>query len=133
MLNYHDNRGVTGLTIILFGLLTLAVVLLNGIAMTAQGKAHQRAQEQKVAGYCSQTHEKLPPECRITEVFRCGERYILRSNCLGVGDVIVGREGQLVTWCGYSSLNAPSQDCRPYLSDKKGRDCTKTNNLCAKK
>jgi hypothetical protein len=127
-----DERGVGMQAIILFGTLALAVVLLNGIAINVkQNEAVQDGKEIAI-GYCGRTHQKLPPECTITEVFDCGDHYLLKNNCLGTGDIALATNGSFQAWCGYTSLDGAPVSCQPYWLDPQGRDCQLTKNLCKK-
>lgn len=129
---HTDQRGVGLQATILFGTLVLAVVLLNGIAINV--KQNEKAQNGKsiAVGYCGQTQKNLPPECTITEVFSCGDHYVLKNNCLGTGDVILTGGGAFQAWCGYTSLDGAAVSCQPYWRDPQGRDCQLTKNLCKK-
>lgn len=131
-----DNRGVTAYSIMLLALLVLSLVLLNGIAITL--KQNQKTQAnipiglETAVNYCGITHRIFPSECIINRVYECDGNYILRSGCLGVGDVILDKDGDYANWCGYTSLEGALPNCGDYWIDVTGKDCTKSNNLCLK-
>jgi len=130
----NDNRGVTAFAIMLLALLVLTLVLLNGISISLNKK--NQAQTNIVAGeeiaisYCGNSHQIFPPGCLISRVYECDGNYLLRSGCLGVGDVILDKDGEYANWCGYTSLEGKPSNCGEYWIDVHGDDCTESNNLC---
>jgi len=131
-----DNLGVSSFGIMLLALLVLTVVLVDGIAISMrkneQANADLKSGEQTAVGYCSQSHEIFPEQCKISRVYKCNEYYILRTGCIGVGDVILNSQGKYANWCGYTSLEGDAPECGQYWIDVYGQDCTETNNLCLK-
>jgi len=127
-----DKRGISVFSIMLLALLVLSVVLLNGISIVIRQKEKIQLQKGKriAISYCAQSYEKFPPECKITKVFQCDNKYLLRSSCLGVGDVVLNQQGKYVKWCGYTSLDGRGIDCGQYWIDAEGNDCTQFKNLC---
>ena len=137
MLNlFSNNRGVSSFIIMLLALLVLTVVLIDGIAITVrkneQAQASIKTGEQIAIDYCSQSYEIFPEQCKVSRVYKCDEYFILRTGCIGVGDVIINNKGEYINWCGYTSLDGDSPDCGEYWIDIYGQDCTETNNLCLK-
>ncbi|MFH0804891.1 MAG: hypothetical protein V1916_01705 [Patescibacteria group bacterium] len=127
---HRNQRGVSALFITLFGLLALSVVLLDGIAVSAQQRREAQAGTRVATNNCGQMHVVFPAQCPITAVYRCGGRYILRTDCVGVGDVVLDSRGGYQGWCGYTSFDGPSPTCQGYNTDHTGTDCTKGTNLC---
>lgn len=129
---FGNMRGVSALSIILLGMVVLSVVLLNSISIFLQEKEDNQlpAGEEIAVSYCKQGHEKIPPSCTITTVYKCGTKYLLGSSCLGVGNIILDQQGEFISWCGYTSLDEAPEDCNQYLVDEEGNECVKTNNLC---
>lgn len=130
----NNQRGIASASIILFGLLALTVVLINGISIGVQ-RINDTATEKglnTVVSYCHQHHEKYPQTCLVDEIYPCRESYIFRSNCIGVGDVIYNNKGEFMDWCGYTSLDGSGVACSTYWLDEKGNDCLKNKNLCIK-
>lgn len=127
-----DARGVSAVSIILLGLLALSVVLLNGTSITLKNKEKARSHQglNVATSYCSKTNPVFPAECKVTKVYACDGNYLLRSGCLGVGDVILNQRGEFVGWCGYTSLEGAKVDCGQYWINQAGNDCTKSKNLC---
>ena len=117
------------MSIILLGLLSLSVVLLNGISITINQKNASR--EKIISAYCFNGSNLYPPGCNITKINRCGNNYILGSDCLGVGNIIVNNDGKILDWCGYTSFDStPAPDCSNYQVDARGNNCLLTKNLC---
>ncbi len=127
-----DQSGVGMQAIILFGTLALAVVLLNGIAIKVKQNEKAQKGEEVAIGYCGKAHEKLPAECSVIEVHRCGANYLLINNCLGTGDIVLNHTGGMEAWCGYTSLDGTTVSCQQYWFDSQGNDCRLTKNLCKK-
>ena len=129
-----DNRGVTAYSIMLLALLVLALVLLNGISISLKNNEKARASVKTgtdvAINYCGATHQIFPRECIITRVYECDGNFILRSGCLGVGDVILNKNGEYANWCGYTSLDGELPNCGEYWLDVYGQDCIESNNLC---
>jgi len=129
-----NNYGVSSFAIMLLALLVLTVVLVDGIAISVkkneEAKAGIMTGEQIALNYCSQSHEIFPVQCKISRVYKCDEYYILRTGCIGVGDVIINNNGEYVNWCGYTSLEGEAPECGQYWIDIYGQDCTENNNLC---
>lgn len=129
-----NNKGVSSFAIMLLALLVLTVVLIDGIAISIrkneEAKAGIKSGEKIATDYCSQKHEIFPEQCTITHVYKCNEYYILRTSCIGVGDVIINNQGKYINWCGYTSLDRDNPECGQYWIDIYGHDCTETNNLC---
>lgn len=122
------------MAIMLFGLLVLSVVLLDGMAISVNAPEQALANRNVVRRmYCHKAYGTFPPQCLVTAMYSCGDHYILQSSCLGVGEVIVGERGQFQAWCGYNAFGTKSPDCQPYRLDARRRDCTKTDNLCVTK
>ena len=128
----QDKTGVSAMSIMLLALLVLSVVLLNGTAIAVKGKEKTESQQGKnvAVSYCSKSNPVFPVECKITKVYKCGNNFLLRSGCIGVGDIILNQRGEFVEWCGYTSLEGTRVECGKYWIDDKGNDCTKSNNLC---
>ncbi len=116
--------------IILFGLLALTVVLANAIVITANEQNAIAAGRNTALGYCGESHPRHPDGCIITGLYQCEDYYILQSNCIGVGDVILDKQGATVDWCGYTSLDTPAPTCQYYRYDNQGANCLQSNNLC---
>lgn len=127
-----DQRGVGMQAIIIFGTLVLAVVLLNGIAITLKKNEAVKSGRDVAVGYCGQTHQKMPTGCKVIEVYNCSDHYLLINNCLGTGDIVLSSKGAYQAWCGYASLDGAPVSCQPYWFDPQGRDCRLTKNLCEK-
>lgn len=125
-----DQRGLTMTAIILFGTLSLSVVLLNAIAINVKQSEQMHQGKDVALGYCGQAHPNLPTGCLVTEVYNCGDHYLLKNNCLGTGDVAIDKYGNFMNWCGFASLDGPSTSCQAYWQDPQGRDCRQTKNLC---
>ncbi|MFZ6035787.1 MAG: hypothetical protein ACOYUK_01470 [Patescibacteria group bacterium] len=122
------SGGISARWIILFGLLALAMVLLDGIALSVNrgDSADDRAES-----YCATVPRQFPAECPVTQVYACGQRYIVRSECVGVGDLIIDQQGSVISWCGYTTFDATqAPDCRPYETHQ-GELCPPTHNLCS--
>jgi len=135
LLNLQKNNfGVSTFAIMLLALLVLSVVLVDGIAITVrkneEAKAGIISGEKIASNYCTQSHEIFPVQCKISRVYKCDEYYILRTGCIGVGDVIINNKGEYINWCGYTSLEGEAPKCGQYWIDVYGLDCTETNNLC---
>ncbi|MFA5051608.1 MAG: hypothetical protein WC544_00925 [Patescibacteria group bacterium] len=126
----HDQRGVSMMAIILFGTLSLSVVLLNAIAINIDQNTHAQSGRKTAVGFCGQPHPNLPAGCQVSEVYNCGDHYLLKNNCLGTGDIVLDINGKFVNWCGYASLDGPATSCQAYWRDAKGQDCRLTKNLC---
>jgi hypothetical protein len=131
-LSAKNQQGVSSLSIILFGLLTLSLVLLDGISITLNNNETYRLLKgkEKATASCFKANDKFPPECYATSVYKCDSRYILDSNCLGVGNVILDKFGDYYAWCGYNSLEGNNVACGKLIKNKNGGDCLKTKNLC---
>ncbi len=118
----------------LLALLVLSLVLLNGISISLKNNREARANIatglEIAISYCGGTHQIFPSACIINRVFECDGNFILRSGCLGVGDIILNKNGEYANWCGYTSLEGALPNCGEYLIDVTGKDCTKYNNLC---
>ncbi len=129
-----NQKGVSSFAIILLALLVLVVVLANGIAISVRkdkvAQADQLSGLEIALSYCSSTHEKFPEQCKVSRVYQCDSNYLLRTGCIGVGDVILSKSGDFVRWCGYTSLEGEAPSCGTYWVDTSGSDCTKTKNLC---
>ncbi|MDD5040318.1 MAG: hypothetical protein PHY34_04175 [Patescibacteria group bacterium] len=133
----RDRRGVQAVSIILFGLLALSVVLLNAISITVNQRKHaaamERSGETAAISFCGTAHSRFPEQCLVARAYQCGGTYILQSNCIGVGEVILDKNGDFLKWCGYATLDQTAPDCGRYWMDAQGRDCTATKNLCGTK
>ncbi len=131
-----NNRGVSSFAIMLLALLVFTVVLIDGIAITVrkneQARTGIKSGEQIAMDYCDQMYEIFPEQCKISRVYMCDEYYILRTGCIGVGDVIINNQGKFINWCGYTSLDGEAPECGEYWIDVYGQDCTENNNLCLK-
>ncbi|MDP2684127.1 MAG: hypothetical protein Q8P20_03650 [bacterium] len=131
---YKNNLGVSSFAIMLLALIVLTVVLVNGIAISMrnneQANAGLKSGEQIATDYCLQSHEIFPEQCKISRVYKCNEYFILRTGCIGVGDVIINNKGEYINWCGYTSLEGQTPECGQYWIDVYGNDCTENNNLC---
>jgi len=121
---------------VFFGLICLVLIIVVVILVYFRTGNQESSLSQKgediVLKYCQQSHDKFPEGCLITKVFQCDDRYILRNDCYGTGDIILNKLGEFVDWCGYTSLGEIGVDCQPYWFDSQGSDCTQTNNLCDK-
>lgn len=130
----YDKRGISAVAIILLGLMALSVVLLDGISINLKQKEQARAAEvagkQRATALCGNVAEQLPRECPIIEVFQCDASFILRSNCIGVGDILLNSKGEYVAWCGYTSIDTEVRECGRYWINDNGDDCMLSNNLC---
>lgn len=129
-----NNSGVTSFAIMLLALLVLTVVLVNGIAISVrqdkQAKNSIKTSAEITAYYCFNPYQIFPEQCKISQVFKCDNEYILRTECIGVGDVIIDNQGVYKNWCGYTSLEGQAPDCGEYWIDSNGDICTESNNLC---
>lgn len=129
-----NESGISSFAIMLLALLVLTVVLIDGIAITVRknekAKVEVKSGKQIARDYCSQSYEIFPEQCKISRVYKCDEYYILRTGCIGVGDVIINSRGEYINWCGYTSLDSEPPDCGEYWIDIHGQDCTEDNNLC---
>ncbi|MBI5037239.1 MAG: hypothetical protein HZC01_00815 [Candidatus Kerfeldbacteria bacterium] len=121
------HGGISARWIILFGLLALSLVLLNGIAINV----NQANPDKEIAErFCGQRHAQYPIECQVDQVFGCADHYVLRSTCVGVGDVVVKASGETILWCGYTTFGgAESPSCDAYERIAAGQTCL-THNLC---
>lgn len=130
-----DKRGVSAMSIMLLALLVLSVVLLNGTSIAIKSKEKTESQQGKnvAISYCAKANPVFPAECKITKVYQCDSNFLLRSGCIGAGDIILNQLGEFVKWCGYTSLEGVQADCGKYWIDAQDNDCTKSNNLCIKK
>ncbi len=123
-----SSAGVSPRWIILFGTLALTLVLVNGIMLTLADQADHGTSV--AAQYCGQSHERFPVECSVTGVYDCDSHYVLQSDCIGVGEVVLDREGTMIAWCGYTAFDAPtSPSCIKYNRTPEGTNCV-TTNLC---
>ncbi|MFA5135149.1 MAG: hypothetical protein WC505_05210 [Patescibacteria group bacterium] len=131
----HDNRGISAVAIILLGMMALSVVLLDGISINLKQKEEARAAVaaglQRAVALCGNPAERLPEDCPIVAVYQCDANYILTSDCMGVGDVLLSGSGEYVAWCGYASIDTAVRECGRYWLDAEGNDCTLGNNLCS--
>ena len=130
-----NQKGISIISIILFGTLVLAVVLANGIIFNVNEEKRAKAinaletGKTKAVSYCGSFHELLNKDCQIVTVYKCGQKYILRSNCFNEGDIILDYNGDFIRLC-YFETEDSSSACYYYWLDEAGRDCTLTNNLC---
>ncbi|MBU0597989.1 hypothetical protein KKF61_03245 [Patescibacteria group bacterium] len=117
----------------LLGLLALSFVLLDGITIKVnQVLANAQQGREAALGQCFNVHDKFPRDCIVNQVYRCDKTYIIRTDCLGVGDVILNNQGEYQNWCGYTALDGAQPQCGQYLIDEAGRDCLAGKNLCLK-
>ena len=129
MLNNH--KGISAMSVILFGLLSLTLVLVNIISIqTSQAKKTRAGLTKAVQYYCGTNHEKFPSECLVTKTFDCSGYYILQTDCLGVGNVILDNRTEFLDWCGYNSLDTQAKSCAESLDSSKWQTCLKSDNLC---
>mgnify|MGYP001571134013 CR=1 FL=1 len=130
-----NQRGITMVSIILFGLLVLSVVLVNYISINTKRiswlESHKA--ERIATSYCGHPFPLLPEECPITAVFRCGKQAIMRNNCLGTGEALINERGKFVALCGQTTFGSVTTSCGTYWQDSQGTDCRATNNLCTSK
>jgi hypothetical protein len=125
-----NNKGVSATAIILFGLLSLTLVLVDIISIqTSQAKKTQ-ANVVQATRYCGQNHEKFPPQCPVTKTFDCAGYFILQTDCLGVGNVILDGQAEFQEWCGYNSLDTQAQSCAESLDSARWQGCLESDNLC---
>lgn len=126
-----NQQGISALSIILLGMLALSVVLLDAISINLQQRSALAEQHTSVADqYCFRSHEKYPPECNVTSVQHCGQYFMLTSNCLGTGVVIVNSQGEYLDWCGYTTLEGVPTSCGQLTIDSQGKNCANAKNLC---
>ena len=125
------------MSIILLGLLSLSVVLLAGIAISVNQKNARNQinarQEKIISAYCFNDSIYFPPGCNIITINKCDNHFVLSSDCLGVGNIIVDNNGKVIVWCGYTSFDSqPAPDCSKYKVDTQGNNCLLSKNLCNK-
>lgn len=137
MRRLRNQLGVSSMSIILLGLLALSVVLLDGIAISVNQKnarIQKNALQEKIySAYCFNDSIYYPPGCNITKINKCDNHFVLSSDCLGVGNIVVNNDGKVVVWCGYTSFDSkPAPDCGKYQVDAQGNNCLLTKNLCSK-
>ncbi len=126
----NNNKGVSATAIILFGLLCLTLVLVDIISIqTSQAKKTQ-AIVARASRYCGQNHQKFPLQCPVTRVFDCAGYFILQTDCLGVGNVILNGQAEFKDWCGYNSLDTQAQSCVESLNSARWQSCLESDNLC---
>jgi hypothetical protein len=127
MPEHHPSIGISARTIMLFGLLALTVVLVDAIAILQSEGDQQQTGKARAISYCGKTHEKFPSQCPITQVRQCGQAYLLQSDCIGVGNIILSSRGTFLDWCGYNTLDTAGKDCGQYINST---DCIGNINLC---
>ena len=135
---HDDQRGVTVFAIMLLALLVLAVVLLNGISISVKQQEQARAAAGSSASvniaqtFCNKSYRVFPQECRISKIFQCDSQYLLETNCLGVGKVILYKSGNEKVWCDFTSFEGTRVECSAYWKTENGSACAMINNLCQK-
>jgi len=117
---------------LVFCIIAIAAAALIIVFIVFVGNDETEPDSETIMQYCQQLHENYPPTCPITKIYQCDDYYILGSDCLGTGDLIVDSQGNLLSWCGYTAIDTKSTDCGEYWLDKSGANCTETNNLCIK-
>ena len=132
---HDDQRGVTVFAIMLLALLVLTVVLLNGISISIKQQEQARAAGNGAPvnitqTFCNTSYRIFPPECRISKIFQCDSQYLLETNCIGVGKVILYESGSEKVWCDFTSFEGTRVECTEYWTTEKGGACPVTNNLC---
>ncbi len=130
MLTIPNQKGISTVAIMLFGVLTLTVVVANGIVFSVEEQERLANGEEIARSYCTKNPEQYPSVCSVSSVVACENWYVVSSDCLGVGHVIYDTYGNYLAWCGYNSLDGQAVACDKYLTDSKGNNCLTLPNLC---